>query len=549
MERTEKMSYEQRKVNIQWINIFVIVFVTIIVATALAFATGVVLDGRKFSKDFTITVSLITFLVLFISIITLGVRFYIIKIKDKIYVDAEQDALSTVSDLSLRDVETARKVRLERSKKLELDNLKHNFLLSYVQITEGKEFNNIRWSPKEKVNILLGRNGYGKSYFLKLLVGILSYDNERLHALIGQKHKKFQIELIIDKDIVDIKHDGEDFLETVGKIPILAIPDSRFINRSSTKIAPDEGEFADLSFHGSHHFLYDKSYDNSIQTIMSQMCIEAIGGSGDIVNNPKTEQLNLISKLMLELSNERFYFRKVVAVGSGRFEIFVESEANPGEILPIQRTSQGTMSVVAIFGLIYQYLKSISIRRDSNTKITKQHGIVLIDEVDAHLHPMWQRKIVFLLRKFFPNVQFFLTAHSPLVAAGCNAGEVTVLKLEDKKLQLFPYNQDLIGEDIKNIYQDLFGISQKDPAFLNYYADLPIVKELERDLTNEKAVSNPDIVFIQSLENRLDKIKQVKKHSDKELDTEILEEENEQLTSQVELLKKRLSKFDQGVKS
>jgi predicted ATP-binding protein involved in virulence len=57
-------------------------------------------------------------------------------------------------------------------------------------------------------------------------------------------------------------------------------------------------------------------------------------------------------------------------------------------------------------------------------------GIVLLDEIDLHLHPHWQRRIVPLLRHVFPHVQFVVTTHSPLVVAGVEAHEIIRLRLE-----------------------------------------------------------------------------------------------------------------------
>lgn len=50
---------------------------------------------------------------------------------------------------------------------------------------------------------------------------------------------------------------------------------------------------------------------------------------------------------------------------------------------------------------------------------TAIQGIVLIDEIEQHLHPRWQRSIMRLLIESFPGVQFIATTHSPLVASGC----------------------------------------------------------------------------------------------------------------------------------
>lgn len=65
---------------------------------------------------------------------------------------------------------------------------------------------------------------------------------------------------------------------------------------------------------------------------------------------------------------------------------------------------------------------------------TKEPAVVLIDEIDLHLHPTWQRKIIPFLSEKFPNTQFVATAHSPLVLLG--AGEdcnIAVLQREEGK--------------------------------------------------------------------------------------------------------------------
>jgi hypothetical protein len=55
-------------------------------------------------------------------------------------------------------------------------------------------------------------------------------------------------------------------------------------------------------------------------------------------------------------------------------------------------------------------------------------AVVLIDELDAHLHPAWQRLIPSLTRQHFPNVQFLATSHSPLIAGSLRPGELYVAR-------------------------------------------------------------------------------------------------------------------------
>lgn len=59
--------------------------------------------------------------------------------------------------------------------------------------------------------------------------------------------------------------------------------------------------------------------------------------------------------------------------------------------------------------------------------VVKRSGVVLIDEIDAHLHPEWQREIGFWLKRHFPNIQFLVTTHSPLICQAADPNGLFVL--------------------------------------------------------------------------------------------------------------------------
>lgn len=66
--------------------------------------------------------------------------------------------------------------------------------------------------------------------------------------------------------------------------------------------------------------------------------------------------------------------------------------------------------------------------RDAQGKLFfKRSGVVLIDEIDAHLHPEWQREIGFWLRRHFPHIQFIVTTHSPLICQAASPNGLFVL--------------------------------------------------------------------------------------------------------------------------
>ncbi|MCX7045567.1 MAG: AAA family ATPase [Candidatus Sumerlaeota bacterium] len=59
--------------------------------------------------------------------------------------------------------------------------------------------------------------------------------------------------------------------------------------------------------------------------------------------------------------------------------------------------------------------------------IIARSGVVLIDEIDAHLHPEWQRQIGFWLKRHFPNIQFLVTSHSPIICQAADDNGLFVL--------------------------------------------------------------------------------------------------------------------------
>lgn len=91
--------------------------------------------------------------------------------------------------------------------------------------------------------------------------------------------------------------------------------------------------------------------------------------------------------------------------------------------LPIEQLSQGMVSTIGWIGTLLRRLYEAY--PDSETP-EHEPALVLVDEIDAHLHPGWQQKIVPLVREHFPRVQVIATSHSPLVASNLEPGEVVV---------------------------------------------------------------------------------------------------------------------------
>jgi len=91
--------------------------------------------------------------------------------------------------------------------------------------------------------------------------------------------------------------------------------------------------------------------------------------------------------------------------------------------------SQGEKSLMALVGDIARRLAMMNPGLENPLH---GEGIVLIDEIDLHLHPQWQRGIIQRLRDTFPKCQFLLATHSPI--AHCVAKEVRCYVLDNGQL-------------------------------------------------------------------------------------------------------------------
>ena len=93
----------------------------------------------------------------------------------------------------------------------------------------------------------------------------------------------------------------------------------------------------------------------------------------------------------------------------------------------------------------------------------KQPAILLIDEIENHLHPTWQRRVIPALLKYFPGLQIFATTHSPFVVAGLKAGQVHMLKRDaDGVITASANSEDILGWTMDEILRAFMGVD--DPT-------------------------------------------------------------------------------------
>lgn len=129
-------------------------------------------------------------------------------------------------------------------------------------------------------------------------------------------------------------------------------------------------------------------------------------------------------------------------------------ERSNGERHPVWRLSDGYRSVLALVGEL-AWRASVLNPGFGSEATSEVDGIVLIDEIDLHLHPTWQRRVVTDLRRAFPRVQFIATTHSPFVVQSMQSNEVINL---DRSSSLDYQRSSL--EDIAEVEMGVEGVQR-----------------------------------------------------------------------------------------
>ncbi len=130
-------------------------------------------------------------------------------------------------------------------------------------------------------------------------------------------------------------------------------------------------------------------------------------------------------------------------------------EAKKGRAyLDIRKLSDGEKCIIALAG---DLARRLAIANPSAANALKAPGIVLIDEIELHLHPQWQRKIVPALRKIFPKCQFIITTHSPQVIADVRPESIFILD----DCGEFEQPEDSYGWNTDSLLEDIFDTSSR----------------------------------------------------------------------------------------
>lgn len=169
----------------------------------------------------------------------------------------------------------------------------------------------------------------------------------------------------------------------------------------------------------------------------------------------RDDVVDVLIQLLPDISKIRFVRPTVERMNPG-----VEVKTPYGWV-SISGLSLGYRTLIAwIVDLAYRMFQ----RYPDSANPLAEPAVVLVDEIDLHLHPKWQRTLISYLTERFPNTQFIVTAHSPLIVQAASDANIVLLRREGDHVIIDNDVEAIRGWRIDQVLtSDLFGLETARP--------------------------------------------------------------------------------------
>jgi len=410
--------------------------------------------------------------------------------------------------------------------------------IKQVSIENFRGFENLKLEFQPDLTVLIGENGAGKTAVLDCLTLLLKFFQEHIkykdsvnigdiyfNSLdIKQNLSKISnsISLLLENEKIDFNLDFPDS-KIEGLLPnhnflpsdqhllkqIKPLHEKIINNLANIPLAvyypANNAPVNTIDFGANSHFQTDtfsayegaldkKSFDfvNFFNWYKWQENIEKQIGKNKALDAVREAIYNILSD-----KDKQFDKLSINWLNNPNGEMIINKDNTP---LNINQLSSGEKTLLA---LVADLARRLAIANPHRENPLIGNGVVLIDEVDLHLHPRWQRKVVPQLQKTFPNCQFIVTTHSPLVLSSVPHKNVIILE-DFQAVKITPHT---FGRDNNSILYDLMGVKQRPEEIqqkLDKVYDLideekkyearTLLKELSKDLgENDVAIVQANV--------------------------------------------------------
>ncbi len=207
--------------------------------------------------------------------------------------------------------------------------------------------------------------------------------------------------------------------------------------------------------------LDDKADLRNAEEWLLKLDYSATKSNGNSVKSRQKQRFEQARELLIDILPDVSDIR-VTTPSEVRPQPRVEFKTEDGWI-PLRWVGYGYQTLIA---WVVDFASRMVERYPKHKDPLAQPAVVLVDEIDLHLHPKWQRSLMTYLSERFPNTQFIVTAHSPIFVQAAKDANLVVLRRDKKKKYVVIDNspEAIQGWRIDQILtSDLFGLKSARP--------------------------------------------------------------------------------------
>ena len=338
----------------------------------------------------------------------------------------------------------------------------------------------VKFEFDEHVNLFIGPNASGKSTLLRELA-FQTLDDDFYFGFKGQSYPEYRSRMsrfAAEQFIREKENYREESKSRAQQMPWVFIPPSRLnipFSDSIRELLSEKNaarqDLAQILDQGPSDIFDSKVVYLAADIINQQLLTETFDAS-EIDNLIKSKTVSYecsqaICRDVLTKNQHGDYIQDiplrknvtttVVHSDMGVGTIDTDGRENSVFVGDLSSGTQGTLL------WIWYLTMRMACHYDFVNGWEKKPAVLLIDEIENHLHPTWQRRVIPALRQHFPGLQIFATTHSPFVVAGLKAGQVHLLKRNETGDVVASTNeQDIIGWTIEEILRAFMGV--EDPT-------------------------------------------------------------------------------------
>lgn len=145
-------------------------------------------------------------------------------------------------------------------------------------------------------------------------------------------------------------------------------------------------------------------------------------------------------------------------IGTKELEVAYQDEGENWMRMSINQLSDGYKSTISLVADI-AYRMAVLNPQLLGDVCLKTDGVVIIDEVDLHLHPAWQQRVLEDLMTIFPKVQFIVSTHAPAVISSAKSDNLRILS----NYQIQEIEHEIYGDDVNSILNLVMRVPERDP--------------------------------------------------------------------------------------